>query len=331
MATPKAPYDPEMMGTLLASNALPPNGPPPPPTKETIADRRKLTTMWDAKYDDPSLSREDLTIPGPDGNTIELTIVKPNTPASGPRNAIYYIHGGGMILATRHFMVQGMFPWVKSLDAVIITVEYRLAPEHPHPAPVEDCYAGLKWVTENSTKLGINNSRIMIAGHSAGGGLAAGTALLARDRNLPVPLFAQFLIYPMLDDRTNTASCKQYMNEGTWPGKNNIVAWDWLLPSRDVPGLEYAAPSRATNVSNLPQTYLDVGSADLFRDEGVAYASKLWEQGVQAELHVWPGAYHGFDAWSPTSDLAKTADAARTAWLKRIFIGPPPKAPAGLL
>ncbi|TVY36269.1 Carboxylesterase [Lachnellula subtilissima] len=324
MANAKPPYDPQMMETLVFAGALPPNGPKPPPTKENLAEHRKFVSLFDAKYDDyPDLSREDISIPGPDGNTIELTIVRPKAPAKGPRNAIYYIHGGGMIMGTRHFMLYEAFPWIKELDAVLISVEYRLAPEHPHPAPVEDCYAGLKWISENSSKLGINASRIMIAGHSGGGGLAAGTALLARDRKLPVPLFAQLLIYPMLDDRNTTPSSRQYFGEGTWTGRTNAVAWSWLLPNDDALDVLYAAPSRATDLSNLPTTFLDVGGAEVFRDEVIAYASKLLGQGTQAELHVWPGAYHGFDVYSPASDLAIAAKASRLAWMKRMFYGPP--------
>ena len=290
MATSKPPYDPQMLEALAVTESLPPKGPRPSPTKEDIVERRKFLAVLEAKYEDhPDLSREDLTIPGPDGNTIELTIVKPKAPAKGLRNAIYYIHGGGMIMGTRHFMLQETFPWVKELDAVVISVEYRLAPEHPHPAPVEDCYAGLKWVSENVSKLGINPSKIMIAGHSGGGGLSAGTALIARDRKLPTPLFAQLLIYPMLDDSNTTASSKQYFGEGTWTGKTNAVAWDWIIPNKNAPGVQYAAPSRATDVSNLPTTFLDVGSAEVFRDEVITYASRLLEQGTQVELHVWPG------------------------------------------
>jgi acetyl esterase/lipase len=289
MVNSKPPYDPQLLEVLVANNCLPPNGPPPPPTKEDINERRKYLLALETKYDDPELSREDLTIPGPDGNTIELTIVRPEAPVSGPRNAIYYIHGGGIIMGRRHFGPQEAFQWIKELDAVLITVEYRLAPEHPHPAPVEDCYAGFKWVTENTSKLGINPDRIMIAGHSGGGGLAAGTALLARDRKLPTKLFAQLLIYPMLDDRGTTVSTKQFWGEGTWPGRTNAVAWDWIIPNKNVPGVEYGAPSRATDLSNLPTTFLDVGSAEVFRDETIAYAAKLLEHGTQVELHCWPG------------------------------------------
>jgi acetyl esterase/lipase len=197
-----------------------------------------------------------------------------------------------MILGTRHFLLQETYPWIKELDAVLISVEYRLAPEHPHPAPVEDCFAGLKWFSDNASSLGINPDKIMIAGHSAGGGLSAGTALMARDRKLSPPLFAQLLIYPMLDDRETSSSCQQYMDEGPWTGKSNIVAWDWLLPNRNVADIEYAAPSRATDLSNLPPVYLDVGTADIFRDQTVAYASKLWEDGTAAELHVYPGGLY---------------------------------------
>jgi acetyl esterase/lipase len=164
----------------------------------------------------------------------------------------------------------------------------------------------------------------MIAGTSGGGGVCAGTALLARDRGGP-PLCGQCLIYPMIDDRNTTVSAKQFMKEGIWTGENNAIAWDWILAgrrgSKDVS--IYAAPARATDLSGLPPTSIDCGSAEVFRDENVAYASKLWEDGVQAELHVWPGAWHAFDMYAPKSRLAKVCQDTRMGWVRRILTAGP--------
>jgi acetyl esterase/lipase len=212
---------------------------------------------------------------------------------------------------------------MKKYDFVCISVEYRLAPENPNPIPLDECYAGLEWVGENVSSLGINPNKLMIYGPSAGGGLAAGTALLARDRRGP-HLCAQLLVYPMLDDRNVTISSQQYDDEGSWSKKSNIAVWRWYLGDDDGERSIYAAPARATDLSGLPQTYIDVGSADVFRDENVAYATRLWEFGVQAELHVWPGCIHGFDEWVPEHLISKGAKEARTGWIGRV-LGVEPK------
>ena len=231
-----------------------------------------------------------------------------------------------MIFGNKFMGIEGTFDWVKELDAVLISVEYRLAPEHPDPAPIEDCYAGLIWVSEHVSELGIDPTKLIIAGNSAGGGLAAGLGLLVRDRGGP-EIFAQCLIYPMIDDRMATSSSKQFMEAGTWSGETNVVAWDWLLPgrrfSKDVS--IYAAPARATDLSGLPQTWIDVGAAEVFRDEDIAYASKLAEFGVPVELHVWPGGWHAFDIYAPGTTLSKICLDTRMAWFKRILKPQAPK------
>lgn len=160
----------------------------------------------------------------------------------------------------------------------------------------------------------------MIAGASAGGGLAAGTALLARDRQGPA-LIGQMLVYPMLDDRDETVSSTQFDGVGMWDRASNRMGWTALLCDRR--GTDevsvYAAPARATDLSGLPPAFIDCGSAEVFRDEDVAYASALWGAGVQAELHVWPGGFHGCDLVAPESKLAKAMMAARDAWVARLL------------
>jgi acetyl esterase/lipase len=183
-----------------------------------------------------------------------------------------------------------------------VSVEYRLAPEHPHPAPVEDCYAGLKWMVEHAVEIGVDPSRIALAGPSAGGGLAAATALVARDRGGP-PLACQILIYPMLDDRNITPSSREFAGIPGWSREANISGWTALLG--DKTGTEdvspYAAPARASDLSNLPPTLIQVGELEVFRDECVDYALRLMQAGVSTELHVYPGAYHGWEIFVPTA------------------------------
>jgi acetyl esterase/lipase len=222
-----------------------------------------------------------------------------------------------MVAGNRMTGMHVLLPWIVDHDAVAVSVEYRLAPEFPDPHPVEDCYAALLWMAHNAAALGIDPGRIMIAGVSAGGGLAAGTALLARDRKGP-RLIGQALLCPMLDDRDQTISSAQFDGVGVWDRASNVMGWTALLGHRratdDVS--IYAAPARATDLTGLPPAFIDCGSAEVFRDEDVAYATALWRCGVQAELHVWPGGFHGFDMVADTA-LGRAAIAARDAWVAR--------------
>ena len=225
-----------------------------------------------------------------------------------------------MFSGSRFGSIQNLLDLVKSFDIVCVSVEYRLAPEHPDPAPLQDCYAALVWIGDNMEILGINPSSLMIGGSSAGGGLAAGVALYSRDHGGPA-LCAQLLQSPMLDDRLQSVSSHQYIDEGTWSRGSNETGWSALLGERKG-GEEvsiYAAPGRATDLSGLPPAFIEVGSADALRDENVAYASQLWFSGVQAELHVWPGAFHRWQAFAPKATLTVIADHTRIAWVKHVF------------
>jgi acetyl esterase/lipase len=267
------------------------------------------------------LVHEEHTISGPRGD-IEVSVIRPAKQLSGA--PIYYtIHGGGMVLGNRFIMLTSFdeLAWVAEHEMVLVTAEYRLAPEHPAPAGVEDCYAGLLWAASQAETWGADPARIIVGGVSGGGGLAAGTVLLARDRG-EVNVSAQLLICPMLDDRNLTVSSQQYQGSEAaafWPRENNLWAWDAILgeghANRDISA--YSAPARATDLTGLPSTFIDVGSAELFRDECVDYASRLWAAGVQTELHVWRGAFHGFDTLNPTTAVAMACRAARADWLRR--------------
>lgn len=265
---------------------------------------------------------EDRKVPGPEGAPeISLLICRPTAPpASGPRPVVYHVHGGGMVIGTNRVGVDVPLAWAKEVDAVVVSVEYRLAPEHPHPAPVEDVYAGLVWTAEHAAELDADPERIVIAGASAGGGLSAALALLARDRKGP-RVIGQVLMCPMLDDRNDTPSAHQMAGVGVWDRTANETGWTALLGEArggpDVPA--YAAPARAEDLSGLPPAFLDVGSAETFRDEVVAYASRIWQAGGVAELHVWPGGFHGFDGFAPQAAVSQTARAAQLRWLRRLL------------
>jgi acetyl esterase/lipase len=203
---------------------------------------------------------------------------------------------------------------------VVVSVEYRLAPETPHPGPINDCYAGLAWTAEHAAELGYEPGRLIVAGASAGGGLAAALALMARDKGGPA-LAGQMLICPMLDDRNDTFSARQMAGLGVWDAAANHTGWTALLgAARGGPDVSpYAAPARETDLSGLPPTFIDVGSAETFRDEDVAYAAGIWQAGGHAELHVWPGCFHGFDGMVPQAAISQEAKAARVRWLHRVL------------
>ncbi|WP_062355648.1 alpha/beta hydrolase [Herbidospora yilanensis] len=253
------------------------------------------------------------------GDGVSVVVCRP-VAAPTPAAAVYWIHGGGMIMGDHRFGLADPLAWAVELGLVVVSVDYRLAPEHPDPAPVEDCYRGLVWLAENAADLGIDPARIVVAGGSAGGGLAAGTTLLARDRGGP-GLLGQMLICPMLDERNDTVSSHQMSGLGVWDHTSNETGWSALLGDRrGGPDVSiYASPSRATDLSGLPPAFVDVGSAETFRDEDVAYATAIWQSGGQAELHVWPGGFHGFDGMVPQAALSQRAKHARLDWLRRLL------------
>ncbi|MEU4115268.1 alpha/beta hydrolase fold domain-containing protein [Kitasatospora sp. NPDC028055] len=238
-----------------------------------------------------------------------------------PLPLLYYLHGGGMVTGNAWSVLPRVLrSWALPLRLAVVSVEYPLAPRTRFPGAVEDCYAGLGWVAEHADELAVDAGRLVIGGKSAGGGLAAALAHLVRDRGGPTPI-GQLLLSPMLDDRGDTFSSHQMVGHDTWDRASNATAWQAVLGDRHGAAdlSPYAAPARATDLTGLPAAYLDVGSAETFRDEAVAYADAIWRAGGEAELHVWPGACHGFDTFAPHAALARDAQEARTRWLRRVL------------
>lgn len=269
---------------------------------------------------DRPIDTEERVIPGPVGEPdLEITILRPRG-LSATVPGLFNIHGGGMMTGHRVMDTGRLADLVEGLGVIAVNVEYRLAPEHPHPAPVEDCYAGLSWMADNAAELGVDPDRIIIMGGSAGGGLSAGVALLARDRKGP-KLAGQLLLCPMLDDRNDSVSSRQYPAAGTWTSQHNDIGWKALLgDAAGTPDASpYAAPLRATDLSGLPPAFIEAGAAEVFRDENVEFASRIWAVGGDAELHIWAGAFHGFDIFAPDSELARAALASRDSWFRRIL------------
>jgi acetyl esterase/lipase len=260
-------------------------------------------------------------VPGPAGAPeVSLLICRPARTAI-PGAALYYIHGGGFVhVGDNRTGVPRALDWAEQLGLAVVSVEYRMAPDTAHPGPVEDCYAGLVWTADHAGELGIDPDRIVIAGGSAGGNLAAAVTLMARDRGDPA-LAGQMLICPMLDDRNDTPSARQMAGLGVWDRTSNETGWTALLGA--APGgpdvSPYAAPARAADLSGLPPAFVDVGSAETFRDEDVTYASRIWQAGGVAELHVWPGGFHGFSSFVPQAALSQEAVAAQLNWLRRLL------------
>lgn len=264
------------------------------------------------------LAAEERIARSADGTPVRLVILRPRG-LDGDLPVIYHVHGGGMVVGTPYDVLPSLGVTALDLGAAIVSVDYRLAPEHPYPAPLEDVCAGLEWVWMHAHELGVDPDRIILEGMSAGGGLAAGAALWARDRRRPA-LLGQMLVYPMLDHRNDSASARQMAGAGTWDRTANATGWAaYLGDLADDAVPIYASPALAEDLSGLPPTFIEVGSAETFRDEDVDYARRMWACGGDAELHVWPGGAHAFDALVPAAPLSGDARHARLRWLTRLL------------
>lgn len=260
---------------------------------------------------------EDRLIPGGPGDPeVPIRIYRP-TQRSGPA-AVYSVHGGGFIAGDLDTEHAGNVGLARALGVVVVAVDYRLAPETPFPGPLEDVYAGLVWTTAHAAELGVDPRRIAIHGVSAGGGLCAALALLARDRKGPHIAF-QFLGVPELDDRLATASMTAFTDTPLWSRPKAVASWDCYLGVGRA-GAEdvsiYAAPARATDLAGLPPAYISVMHFDPLRDEGIAYAQALLAAGVTVELHLFPGTFHG-SALIPDAAISRREGDEAVAVLRR--------------
>ncbi len=237
-------------------------------------------------------------IEGPETKLL-VKIYEPRNKAAAKLPAIFWIHGGGYVLGHPDGDDSLCECFVEKINCAVFSVDYRLAPEHPYPAAIEDCYAALKWVVDNADEFNVDISKIAIAGASAGGGLTAALALMVRDRG-EIKVAFQAPLYPMIDDRNETPSSYEINEKNlptAWNREANVVAWNMYLgkyASGEVP--IYAAPARATDLSGLPPAYTFIGQLDPFRDETIEYVARLAQAGVPVEFHLYPGCFHGFDS-----------------------------------
>ncbi len=277
--------------------------------------RASMRTLADAYERSTLVSRSDHEVESSDGHRVPIRVHRPaDARTDETRPAVVWMHGGGLVSGT-HLIDDGRFDrWCTRFGVVGVAVDYGLAPERPFPGPLEDCYAALAWTHAHADDLGVAADRIGIGGASAGGNLAAGLALLARDRGEHAVAF-QALVYPMLDDRMTTVSSAWEVP--IWPPASNHFGWSAYLAGRrgaaDVSA--YAAPARAVDLAGLPPAFVCVGALDGFVDEDVDYAARLVRAGVPVELHVYPGAPHGFDLMMVHTDVARRARRHLDEWL----------------
>jgi acetyl esterase len=239
----------------------------------------------------------DRTVPGPPGaEEVPVRIFRPHG-VPGPLPALVYFHGGAFVLGDLEANARVSGRYAPAAGVLVVHVDYRLAPEHPYPAGMEDCYAVLEWVFGQAEELGVDPDRVAVGGSSAGGCLAAACALRARDDGGP-PIAFQMLIYPALDDRQRSSSVRTFVDTPMWDGPNNSLMWGLYL-GPDGPGgdhvSQYAAPARAVTLAGLPPAFVLTCEFDPLRDEGNEFALRMLGDGVEVDLHVVPGTCHGFD------------------------------------
>jgi acetyl esterase/lipase len=269
----------------------------------------------------PAAQPAERRIPGPPGAPdLKLIIVDPS-PGQKGRPVLLHIHGGGYVARSAALAMHFLQTAAQACNCMVVSVEYRLAPETPFPGSLEDNYTALRWLYTNADALGVDRKRIAVGGESAGGGHAATLAIAARDRK-EIPIAFQLLIYPMLDDRTGSSRpVPPHIGEFIWTAQSNVFGWTSLLGvpagSREVP--PGAVPARVGNLSGLPPAFIVVGAIDLFVEEDIEYARRLISAGVPAELHVVPGAYHGYDLLVPDAAVTARFTEYWTTALRRAF------------
>jgi acetyl esterase/lipase len=311
--------DPQVAAAMqpLAALAV---GMSPPPVGD-IATRRMTMEAGQAFMESKRVMPTDVkvaefTARARDGATIALRWYAKDD--SAPGSAAVYLHGGGMILSNISLYDGTVARYVSASGVPMLSVEYRYAPEHPGLTPVEDSYVALQWLADHSAECGVDPGRIAVMGDSAGGGIAAGLALLARDRSGP-SIAQQILVYPMLDDRT-TVPDPELVPFAGWTYEDNLTGWRALLgEALDDPDVSpYAAPARTADAADLPPIYIEVGELDIFRNECIEFARRTTLAGVSSEIHVHPGVPYGWDVVAPEADVTKRAMADRLRRLQSL-------------
>ncbi|MDG0808839.1 alpha/beta hydrolase [Cohnella rhizosphaerae] len=265
----------------------------------------------------PEAKFSTITIAGAGGQPMLVNVYEPASRDGRVLPALLWLHGGGYVLGHPDYETPACEELAVLADCVVYAPDYRLAPEHPYPAGLEDAYAALAWLAGDAEAQRIDASRIAIGGGSAGGGLCAALALLARDRGGP-SLCYQMPLYPMIDDRHEAPSSYEITEPAVWNRANNIAAWQMYLGGGDGP---YAAPARAERLEGLPPAYICIGQLDLFRDETISYAARLAQAGVEVELHLYPGCYHAFENFVRDASVSKRARESYIGALARAFAG----------
>jgi acetyl esterase/lipase len=258
---------------------------------------------------DDRVTVENRSIPGPGGEApIPIRIYVPVDGEAGPAPALVFFHGGAFVLGDLYTEELRCLRYAAEARCVVVSVDYRLAPEYPFPAAPEDCFVGLRWTVAHAGDLDIDPARVGVGGSSAGGALAAATALMARDRGGPALAF-QLLNYPVIDDRLDTPSMRVFDTTPLWTSGASADMWVYYLGEPNGRGevSPYAAPGRAADLSGLPPAYVLTAELDPLRDEGIDYARRLMEVGVATELHTVPGAFHGFDIIAANSTVGQRA------------------------
>ncbi len=296
-----------------------------PPTLLDLTDlegcRAQLQAVLEATPVPPlpeNVEISEIMVPGFEGDPdVRIKLYRPSgLPSAAP--ALLWIHGGGMVLMSADGDDYTCAVRAASHNCLVASVDYRLAPETPAPGLVHDCYSAFRYVANNAEDLGIDADRIVIGGASAGGGLAAGTTLFARDQAGPMPV-AQLLVYPMIDHTNTTVSSHAIVDSRVWNRAANLLAWEHYLGGSQ-PTI-YSSPSTCEDLSGLPPAYINVGTFDMFHDEDIAYATALNRAGVACELHVYPGAFHASNAFVIDHPMTKRWIAEEEAFLSRSLSG----------
>jgi acetyl esterase len=292
--------DPELEGMLHVVPALPADD-----VGAARAAMRALLEQAPAPEVPDGLAVEDIVLDGPDGDPLVLRVYRPGS--SGPVAALVHFHGGGFVLGDLDTEHAQNLALAAKLGIAIVSVDYRLAPEHPFPAGMEDCYRGRVWTAEHARDLGVDPARLGVYGQSAGGALAAACAIAARDRSGP-PLRCQVLVTPVVDDRCATPSMRSFDATPLWSRPQAEASWRSYLGGETSEVSGYAAPMRATDLADLPPAYLSTAENDPLRDEGIYYALALLQAGVSVELHHYPGTFHGSTMIPADVSRRQTAD-----------------------